>query len=159
MAKALITFASMSGNTEDIAMIIKDTFTEHSIDVEYMEMDDVDVDTLSEYDYILIGTYTWGDGDLPYEAEAFYEDVSSLVLKGKKAACFGSGDYAYPKFCEAVNTFYSMLEQTGADLFSETLKVELAPETDEDIVCCKEFALSFIKWAEHQRGRAESHVS
>ncbi|KAA6453061.1 flavodoxin [Bacillus swezeyi] len=159
MSKALIAFASMSGNTEDIAMIIKDVLTEHSFEVSCQEMDDVNIDSLSEFDYILIGTYTWGDGDLPYEAETFYEEVSSMDLKGKKAACFGSGDYAYPQFCEAVNTFYSMLEHTGADLFAETLKVELAPETDEDIECCKEFAASFIGWVQHQNRQAEPHVS
>ncbi|MFN2746015.1 flavodoxin [Bacillus sp. z60-18] len=159
MSKALIAFASMSGNTEDIAMIIWDVFTEHSLDVSCQEMDDVDIDSLPEFDYILIGSYTWGDGDLPYEAEAFYEEVSAMDLKGKKAACFGSGDYAYPQFCEAVNTFYSMLEQTGADLFAETLKCELAPETAEDKECCREFAAGFIRWAEHQKRQAEPHVS
>ncbi len=158
LAKALIAFASMSGNTEDIASVIRDTLIEHSVDVTYLEMDEADIDLLPEYDYILIGTYTWGDGDLPYEAEPFFEDVSSLILKGKKAACFGSGDYAYPRFCEAVNTFCDMLEKTGADLFPETLKIELAPETDEDIECCKEFALGFLRWAKHESG-LESHVS
>ncbi|MDA1475740.1 flavodoxin [Bacillus changyiensis] len=155
MAKALIAFASMSGNTEDIAIVIRDTLTKHSLDVTFLELDAVETDSLQTYDYLLIGTYTWGDGDLPYEAETFFEEVASLDLKGKKAACFGSGDYAYPKFCEAVNTFYNMLEQTGADLFPETLKVELAPETDEDIECCQEFALSFVRWAK----RSESYVS
>lgn len=159
MSKALIAYASMSGNTEDIAMIIKDTLRENGFDVAIQEIDDVDTDSLAEYDLLLIGTYTWGDGDLPYEAESFYDEVSSLDLKGKKAACFGSGDYAYPRFCEAVNTFYSMLERTGADLYRETLKIELAPETDEDAECCKEFAEGFIRWAEQEKRQAETHVS
>lgn len=95
----------MSGNTEDIAMIIKDTLKENGFDVAIQEMDDVDADSLAEYDLLLIGTYTWGDGDLPYEAESFYDEVSSLDLKGKKAACFGSGDYAYPAFAKRSTRF------------------------------------------------------
>ncbi|MDI3412353.1 flavodoxin domain-containing protein [Bacillus sonorensis] len=120
MAKALITFASMSGNTEDIAMIIKDTFTEHSIDVEYMEMDDVDVDTLSEYDYILIGTYTWGDGDLPYEAEAFYEDVSSLVLKGKKLHALVPEITRIQNSARRLTRFTACLNRRGRIFFRNT---------------------------------------
>lgn len=45
------------------------------------------------------------------------------------------------------------------DLYRETLKIELAPETDEDAECCKEFAEGFIRWAEHEKRQAETHVS
>lgn len=91
MAKALITYASMSGNTEDIAGIIKDTLQEYSLDIDCIDMDDAEASALTSYDYVLIGTYTWGDGDLPYEAEDFFEEVQQLQLNGLKTACFGSG--------------------------------------------------------------------
>lgn len=52
MSKALIAYASMSGNTEDIAMIIKDTLKENGFDVAIQEMDDVDADSLAEYDLL-----------------------------------------------------------------------------------------------------------
>jgi flavodoxin I len=38
LSKALIAYASMSGNTEDIAMIIKDTLKENGFDVAIQEM-------------------------------------------------------------------------------------------------------------------------
>ncbi|WP_406590014.1 flavodoxin [Bacillus atrophaeus] len=158
MPKALITYASMSGNTEDIAGIIKETLQEHDVEIDFIEIDDTEAESLSSYDYILIGTYTWGDGDLPYEAEDFYEEVSRLQLNGLKTACFGSGDYSYPKFCEAVNLFSSMLEKTGAAVYQETLKIELAPETDEDTECCREFTRGFLAWAAHHN-KGKSHVS
>ncbi|MFS0654310.1 flavodoxin [Bacillus sp. 179-C3.3 HS] len=157
--KALIAFASMSGNTEDMAAILKETLEGKGIETEMMELDDTNVEDLSSYDYVLIGSYTWGDGDLPYEAEDFYEEVSSLELNDIKVAVFGSGDYSYPKFCEAVHTFYDMLKTTGASVFPETLKMELAPDTDEDVVCCQEFATSFLTWAAFLEKRAEDHVS
>ncbi|MGE6631193.1 flavodoxin [Bacillus sp. NPDC077027] len=157
--KALITFASMSGNTEDIAMIIKNTLEENGVQVDLLEMDETEVTTLASYDYLFVGSYTWGDGDLPYEAEDFYDDVSSLQLNGVKAATFGSGDYGYPKFCEAVHTFREMLKTTGASVFEEMLKLELAPDTDEDVDCCKEFATSFLTWATLSEKRIENHVS
>lgn len=60
MAKALITYASMSGNTEDIAGIIKDTLQEYGLDIDCIDMDDAEGSALTSYDYVLIGTYTWG---------------------------------------------------------------------------------------------------
>lgn len=69
--KALIAFASMSGNTEDMAAILKQTLEGKGIETEMMEFDDTSAEDLSSYDYVMIGSYTWGDGDLPYEAEDF----------------------------------------------------------------------------------------
>ncbi len=51
--------------------IIKETLQEYELDIDCVEIDDADVSVLTSYDYVLIGTYTWGDGDLPYEAEDF----------------------------------------------------------------------------------------
>ncbi|KXZ14758.1 flavodoxin [Bacillus nakamurai] len=157
MQKALIIYASMSGNTEDIANIIKETLKEHQIAIDCADMDEADADSLMSYDYVFIGTYTWGDGDLPYEAEDFYEDISNLQLNGLRTACFGSGDHAYPKFCEAVTLFSQVLEKAGAALYPETLKIELAPETAEDKECCKEFVRGFLAWAAHHGDQC--HVS
>ncbi|TYS25257.1 flavodoxin [Bacillus subtilis] len=158
MAKALITYASMSGNTEDIAAIIKETLQEYELDIDCVQIDDADVSALTSYDYVLIGTYTWGDGDLPYEAEDFFEEVKQLQLNGLKTACFGSGDYSYPKFCEAVNLFSDMLQEAGAAVYQETLKIELAPETDEDVESCRAFARGFLAWADYMN-KEKSHVS
>ena len=157
MQKALMIYASMSGNTEDIAGIIKETLSGHQIAVDCLDMDEADADSLKAYDYVFVGTYTWGDGDLPYEAEDFYEDILHSQLNGLKTACFGSGDHAYPKFCEAVTLFCDAFEQAGAILYPETLKIELAPETAEDQECCKEFVRGFLAWAAHHGDRC--HVS
>lgn len=95
---------------------------------------------------------------MPYEAEDFFEEVQQLELNGLKTACFGSGDYSYPKFCEAVNLFSDMLQEAGAAVYQETLKIELAPETDEDVESCREFARGFLAWADFVN-KGKSHVS
>ncbi|MDI5788218.1 flavodoxin domain-containing protein [Bacillus licheniformis] len=120
LSKALIAYASMSGNTEDIAMIIKDTLREYGLMSPFRKwMMSIPTHWLN---MIFFNRHLhMGDGDLPYEAESFYEEVSSLDLKGKKAACFGSGDYAYPDLRSGQHV-YTMLERTGADLYQETLK-------------------------------------
>lgn len=78
MAKALITYASMSGNTEDIAFIIKDTLQEYELDIDCVEIDDVDVSCLTSYDYVLIGTYTWGTAICPTKRRIFSKRSNSF---------------------------------------------------------------------------------
>ncbi|WP_078542985.1 flavodoxin [Litchfieldia alkalitelluris] len=143
MAKIVIAFASMSGNTEEIADLLKVSIEPFEHEIDLAEIEHMDVNDLLQYDGILIGSYTWGDGDLPYETEDFYEDLLSIDLTGKKAAVFGSGDHAYPKFCAVVDLFEERLKECNAELIQEGLKVELTPDTQEEIDECVDFAVNF----------------
>ncbi len=145
MAKVLIAYASMSGNTEDIADLINKTLTSLQHDVDIKEIDQIDAEDMLSYDGILLGAYTWGDGELPYETEDFYEEIADVDLTNKKVGAFGSGDTEYPLFCEAVPIFEKALVKSGAELVVEGLKIEFSPETDEDIQRCTDFATAFSK--------------
>ena len=143
---AFIGYVSMSGNTEDIANILKESLLSKGVEVEMGSLDEIEGKSVFDYDCTFIGTYTWGDGDLPYEAEDIYTELDGLDLTGKYAACFGSGDYDYPKFCGAVDVFSKKLEERGCHVFSQQLKVEFAPETDDQVMECQRFAQSVIEW-------------
>ncbi|MFC0270726.1 flavodoxin [Metabacillus herbersteinensis] len=158
MKKVLITYVSMSGNTEDIANLLMQEFSEQGLDVHLEEMESTRIEDLTSYELILVGTYTWGNGDLPYETEEFYEGLVDAEISGLKAACFGSGDHAYPKFCEAVNLFYNQLSVCRSDVYKDTLKMEFGPETDDEIEMCREFAREIINWVLNEKGSV-SHVS
>ncbi|MEN0642659.1 flavodoxin [Alkalicoccobacillus gibsonii] len=145
MSKIVLVFASMSGNTEDIADLITGKLRANGFVVDQEEMEEYDPANLTEYDGIIIGSYTWGDGDLPYEAEDFYTAMDDVDLSGKQAAVFGSGDTVYPEFCEAVHTFEKKLVECGAVLITEGLKIEFTPETEEDFQACDRFVEEFIK--------------
>lgn len=142
-----IGYVSMSGNTEDIANILKDTLISAGCEVVMDSLETVDIKSILDYDCIFIGAYTWGDGDLPYEAEEFFEELTQLDLSGIYAACFGSGDHAYPQFCAAVDTFANQLDERGCHVFHRRLKIELNPETAEQIDECQQFAQSIYEWA------------
>ncbi|WP_163099249.1 flavodoxin [Peribacillus alkalitolerans] len=150
--KTFIGYVSMSGNTEDIANVIKNVLLSSGCEVEMECLDTVEVETLVDYDCIFIGAYTWGDGDLPYEAEDFFEDLNGLHLAGVNAACFGSGDSAYPKFCMAVDTLAKKLEERGAKVFGPRLKIEFSPETEQQIEECNQFTQSVIEWVMVNKG-------
>ncbi|CAM4243197.1 flavodoxin [Bacillus manliponensis] len=145
MAKILIAYASMSGNTESIVDLVKASLEVFDHEIEVKEIENMEVDELLDYDGILLGSYTWGEGELPFEAEDFHDELENVDLSGKKAAVFGSGDTAYELFCEAVPILEKRLTECGAELVVEGLKIELAPEEDEDIERCSNFAIAFAE--------------
>ena len=63
--------------------------------------------------FYLFGTYTYEDGDLPYEVEDFYEEMEGLDLTGKAVGVFGSGDTFYQTFGNAVDTMADDLKSWG----------------------------------------------
>jgi flavodoxin I len=154
--KTFIGYVSMSGNTEDMANILRDILIESGCEVDLLCLDTVDVSSLKGYDCIFFGAYTWGDGDLPYEVEELFDNLNNMNLKGVKAACFGSGDTLYPKFCMAVDIMSSKLQDLGCDVFEEGLKIELSPESDEQVEECKLFAKSVYQWA--SKGEKATYV-
>ncbi|KGX92324.1 flavodoxin [Pontibacillus halophilus JSM 076056 = DSM 19796] len=142
MANVLIAFVSMSGNTEEIADMLRDELKQLGHTVTMEEMDDLMPAEMLRYDAVLLGSYTWGDGDLPYEIEDFYDDLEVMEFDGLKTAVFGSGDREYPIFCGAVDTLQKRLKETGANVVTEGLRLEFAPEK-EDVETCKAFVTSF----------------
>ena len=83
MALAKIVFASMTGNTEEIADIVADKLKELGLEVDIDECTMVDAEEFLEADIAIVASYTYGDGELPDEIIDFYEDLASLDLIGK----------------------------------------------------------------------------
>ncbi|SFF26621.1 flavodoxin I [Paenibacillus algorifonticola] len=135
MSKVIVVYASMTGNTEEMAEAIVAGAQEAGVEVVSKEAFDANAADLLEYDGIIIGAYTWGDGELPDEILDFYEELEGLDLSGRKAAVFGSGDSSYPVFCGAVDTIEAKLRELGAEIVSESLKVEYNPSDAEKEQC------------------------
>jgi flavodoxin I len=135
MGTTLIVYASMTGNTEEIADLIGDGI--HQAGAPFVQKDILEVDAaeLQNYDGILLGTYTWGDGDLPDEYLDFYEEMNTLNLTGKRAAVFGSCDSSYDHRGGAVDLLMEKLREIGADIVLDELKIDLSPSKAEQEQC------------------------
>lgn len=142
MGKILIVYASMSGNTEEIANAIADGIREAGAEFDMKQVLDINASELEQYEGVLLGSYTWGDGELADEFLDFYEDMDQVDLSGKKAAAFGSGDHSYEHFCAAVDILEEKLKQLGAEVVGEGIKIELAP-SDKEKEWCKDFGKKF----------------
>lgn len=143
MSLAKIVYASMTGNTEEIADIVADKLRELGVDVDVDECTTVDADEFQDVDIAVVASYTYGDGDLPDEIVDFYEDLKDLDLTGKVYGVVGSGDTFYDYFCKSVDDFDLAFAGTGATKGADSVKVDLAAE-DDDIAKLEAFAESLL---------------
>ena len=133
MTLAKIVYASLTGNTEEIADIVSEALENLDITVEMNECSDVDADDFMDADICIIASYTYGDGDLPDEIVDIYDDLQDLDLSGKIFGVVGSGDTFYgDMFCKSVDDFEAAFVKTGATKGADSVKVELDAQ-EEDI--------------------------
>src|SRR4051794_5887064 len=148
MTKMILIYASMGGNTEMMAEEVANGVRQAGEDLEVIDiMDGIEASALENYDGVLLGSYTWGDGELPDDFLDFYDEMESINLTGKKAAVFGSCDSAYPNFGAAVDILMEKLRERGAEVYPKGLKVDNTPDAEEEEACRtfgKEF-ISFLK--------------
>jgi len=132
--KIAVVYASMTGNTVEIGEILAEKVAETGHDVEkfHVEFDDIMALDLKNYDAVLFGTYTWGDADLPFELEDFHDDLEDEDLTGKVVGLFGSCDSYYEFYGAAMEIMAKQFRAVGADVMEPLLKIELAPEAEDE---------------------------
>ena len=132
MGKVLLVYASMSGNTEAMADLIEKGLLEGGAEVDRHEAMDVDAALFNDYQYMIFGAYTWGDGDLPDEFLDIYDDMEGMDFTGKMFAVFGSGDTSYEHFCGAVDILEDKIKELGGNVVLPSVKIEMNPEDEEE---------------------------
>ncbi|HIW31799.1 MAG TPA: flavodoxin domain-containing protein, partial [Candidatus Paenibacillus intestinavium] len=65
MTKVIIVYSSLTGNTEEMSDLIERGVKATGIEVVRKDAYDAQAAELLQYDGIIIGAYTWGDGELP----------------------------------------------------------------------------------------------
>lgn len=123
MAKVILVYGSMTGNTETLSQSVQEGLKISGVDVLVKSASDIQPDELKNYDGIILGCSTWGDGELQDDFISFEKQMGNIKLDGKKAACFGPGDSAYPQFCKAVDILEERLKNCGAEIIGDSLKI------------------------------------
>jgi flavodoxin I len=116
MAKIGLFYATDTGNTRKIAKRIKKQFAEDEI--ELLDIAKTTPDALLNYEALMIGTPTLGDGELPDPLTEFLGQMEARHLEGKPVALFGLGDQVgYPtEFVDALGILHKKLRKLGAQL-------------------------------------------
>ena len=126
MAKVVLIFGSTTGNTEMLSEHVAAGLERGMAKVTVKNVTEASVDELVDYDAIVFGCSTWGEGDLQDDFVDFHEAMDGISLEGKKAAVFGPGDsedYA-DSFCTAVDILEETLKKCGAEIVAESFKVD-----------------------------------
>ncbi len=118
MKKIGIFYGSTTGNTEAIAEKIA-----KALGVDKSDVHNVATTPPSEvaaYDVILMGTSTWGAGDMQDSWYDFTDGLQALDLSGKEFAVFGCGDESMSDtFCSGMGELYDRVIKTGAKPIGE----------------------------------------
>ena len=109
MKKIGIYFGSTTGTTEAVAQKIASLLSVASQDVHNVA--DADASTAANYDLLILGSSTWGDGEMQ---DDWYDFVQALKphVAGKEVAFFGLGeeDSYDSTYCDAIGLIYDELQ-------------------------------------------------
>jgi flavodoxin I len=113
MKKTAIFYGSTIGNTETVAQQIAEKLGAELYNVAYSSIDKV-----QQYQNLILGTSTWGVGDLQDDWEGFLPALAKVDLTGKIIALFGLGDSSsYPDtFVDGMGTIYEALKEKGCTI-------------------------------------------
>ena len=114
MANIGIFYGSTVGNTEKIAETIQKQFGKEAADVSPISK--ASISALSSYPYLVLGSSTWGIGELQDDWLQGIELLDHVDFSTKKVALFGTGDQqSYSdSFCDAIGILYEKVVSKGA---------------------------------------------
>lgn len=130
--KAIIVYASMTGNDEDMADMLEEDLQDYGFETETNDVSFADASDYEDADLCVLVTYTYGEGKMTDELADFYDQLKDLDLSGKKFAVMGSGDKTYGEhFCENVFDFEKAFKNCGAEEITKPITIENAPDDDD----------------------------
>lgn len=135
MVSFLIAYASWSGNTGEVAELIKETLEKTDVQVVLHRIGSGPIPDLADFDSLMVGSFTWEQGATPDEVKDFVLDVG---YKPESVYVFGTGDTQFggdALFCAAAVKLAKFYNSTYPPL-----RIEQSPRGTQEI--------EVIEWAE-----------
>ncbi len=113
MKKAVVIYGSTTGTCGDIAETIAS-----KLGVEVIEASAMSADTIAENEVLILGTSTWGAGELQDDWYDGVELLKGADLSNKTVALFGCGDSSSycDTFCDGMGIIYEAVKGAGATI-------------------------------------------
>lgn len=130
MSKTIVVFGSSTGTCESIAEKIA-----AKLGVESLNVQDLTSDIIAANDNLILGTSTWGAGELQDDWYDGLKVLQASDLKGKTIALFGCGDAeSYgDTFVGGIGELYNAIKDSGAK-FIGSVSTEGYTFSDSDAV-------------------------
>jgi len=140
--RVLIAYLSYSGNTKEVAELLRDAFLSNGASVELHRIGIDPPADPGEYDSFLLGTFTWEMGSIPEEVKEF---VLEIGYKPDNIAVFGTGDTQFggdDLYCRAVDRLVRFYGSRW-----DGLKIEQSPrgKQEEKVIAWAEGVMNDAK--------------
>lgn len=115
--KINILYGTQTGNSESVANDAATAAKSHGLLPIVKSMDEVEIVQLAQMEYLLIITSTYGEGEMPDNAQILWDAVSAddaPRLENMKYSVLALGDTSYDQFCQAGIEWDQRLEALGA---------------------------------------------
>lgn len=124
MKKIGIFYGSSTGTCEDLANRIASKLDVSVSDV--YSADKLTADRVKTYEVLILGSSTWGDGDLQDDWYDAVKVLKAVDLSDKFVALFGCGDSeSYcDTFCDAIGVLYEDLKNTGCTFIGNNVSTD-----------------------------------
>jgi len=112
-----ILYGSQTGNAEALAQTAAKSARAKGLVPVVQALGDVDLDVFATMRHVLIVTSTYGEGEMPDNAQLFWDAISASTaprLDQMHFAVLAIGDTGYDGFCQAGKFIDMRLEQLGA---------------------------------------------
>ena len=115
MKKTVIIYGSTTGTCEGLAGKIGEQL---GVGVDVLSAAGLDGSVLEAADNLILGTSTWGSGDIQDDWADALDTLKAANLAGKTVALFGCGDsLSYPDtFCGGMAALYEAVKAAGANV-------------------------------------------
>ena len=116
-----ILFGSQTGNAAGLAEKTAKMATNYGLEASVVDMDGYDKSNLANIKRLLVITSTWGEGEMPDNAEALWQSVQSdaPALATMHYSICAIGDTSYDEFCKAGLDWDGKLSSLGATCVQE----------------------------------------
>ena len=115
--KLNILFGTETGNAEGVAEDLSKVATDNGFKAKVDALDDISIDQFSAMKNVAIITSTYGEGEMPGNAQLFWDSLSSETvpkLNSMNYSVLALGDTSYDEFCHAGKLIDDRLEKLEA---------------------------------------------
>ncbi len=123
-----ILYGTQTGNAEQVAMDAAEAAKGLGMAPQVRGLDDIEMAALADMRHLVIVTSTYGEGEMPDNAQLFWEALSADTaprLESLKFAVLALGDTGYDGFCQAGKLIDTRLEQLGASRITARLDCDI----------------------------------